>query len=249
MTDCPLSHIPTGPTWGLSPAQRVLCPQSFFRKTILYGIFKKSTHKHTNQKQSCTYFGDLAKFLSGSAQPKYGHPRHPRRPSQLPCSATTPQGAVTYPIPPKTPPSKNFRKCLAHLTERRGGGLAGNSTSTPCIGRPSRRTQAISIPFCSSRRGASNGVGLVPVHRGFGLSRMFEAGGPAWEWSRDSAHGCATFRQLAPARPSPYRVGSASSSRVAPSREFHHLGRKKYPNSARTNVSIHYRPRHGPEKP
>lgn len=36
-----------------------------FRKIILYGIFKKSTHGHTNLVRVCTFFPNIEKFRVG----------------------------------------------------------------------------------------------------------------------------------------------------------------------------------------
>jgi len=57
-------HIPWDPTLYASSAPRSLVYALNFRKKILYGILKKTTHCHTNRLRFCTFFLDLVPYGS-----------------------------------------------------------------------------------------------------------------------------------------------------------------------------------------
>lgn len=142
-----------------------------FRKTILYGIFKKSTHGHTNECAFCTILRDIVVWTSRCSQ---GGRTNPKLRGPFACSLRVGWSRVGGWVVEVVALKKKFFVPQTYLPgNHRGGCRVANCTSCVRLGVSlgcpvtylpiSRTATSRSVSATASypaRRCASNGVRL-----------------------------------------------------------------------------------------
>ena len=92
------SHIPPALLAGARVRVRVRGPVLIFRKNILYGVFKKWAHGHTNHLPVCTFSGTWSFSADRRPQPTLRHaPDSATAPSTPACQRPMPCNTATHP--------------------------------------------------------------------------------------------------------------------------------------------------------